>query len=82
MLLLLHISVALAGIIASTYSLLSPSRHRIVLAGALVGMTVISGTVIIVQKHLAILPSCESGLLYVGLNFVLLLVAKRRLAYQ
>ena len=81
MLLFLHISAALAGIIASTYGLFSPSRHKIAIAIGLVGLTVISGTAIIIQRHLAILPGCVSGLFYVGFNLILLAAAKRRLAH-
>jgi len=79
MLLALHISAAIAGILTSTYSAIFPSAYKIRLAGGLVILTLLSGTVIIIEKHLGLVSACVSGLIYVGFTAVSLMIASRRL---
>jgi hypothetical protein len=82
MLLILHVSAALAGIGMSTYSFISPSLARIRFSFGLVLLTVASGTVIIIKNHLSILSVCLSGLLYIGFTISGLVAASHRLAKQ
>jgi hypothetical protein len=82
MLLVLHILVALSGIVMSSFSLISPSLPKIRFSYGLVMLTVLSGAVIVITKHLSILSVCLSGLLYVGFTVSGLIAASHRLAKQ
>lgn len=80
MLLLLHIVIAVSGIILSTITYFLPSRNKIRFCSLLVAATVASGTVIIIRQHLSIMSVCLSGLLYIGFTAGALIAASRRLA--
>lgn len=71
---------AISGIVMSSYAVLSPSIRKIRLSGGLVGLTVLSGTIIIIERHLGLVSACVSGLLYVGFTSSALIAAARRLA--
>jgi hypothetical protein len=49
---------------------------------SLVGLTVATGTMLIIFDHANILSTCISGLLYVGAVSVGLVIVSRRLASQ
>jgi hypothetical protein len=82
MLLVLYIIAALSGIGLSTYSFISPTDGRIKSAYAMVMLTVLSGTIIIIKDHLSILSVCLSGLLYIGFTVSGLIAAQHRLTKQ
>lgn len=80
MLLVLHILVALAGLVASTLSVFAPSNQKINLSFGLVIATIASGTVLVISTHSPILQSCLAGLVYTGFCSSLIVSAKYRLA--
>jgi hypothetical protein len=80
MLLLLHIIAALSGLVVSTYSLIAPSTNKIRLAGGLVILTFISGTVVVLQRHSNLMSACVSGIVYIGFTSCSLYLAARRLS--
>lgn len=80
MLLVLHILVALAGLVASTLSVLTPSHQKINLSFGLVIATIASGTILVISTHSPILESCITGLVYTGVCTSLIISAKYRLA--
>jgi hypothetical protein len=80
MLLVLHILVALAGLVASTLSVFTPSNQRIYLSFGLVIATIASGTILVASTHSPILESCITGLVYTGVCMSLIVSAKYRLA--
>lgn len=82
MLLVLHIVAALAGILMSTFSYVSPSLAKIKFSYGLVLATIASGTVIIIEKHVNILSVCLTGLLYIGFTVSGLIAAQHKLAKQ
>ncbi len=82
MILVLHIIFALLGILLTTLSLLAPSLKKIRMSYYLVGLTVVTGSYIIVTKHLSIKSVCLSGLLYIGFTVSCLIAASRKLAHQ
>ena len=82
MLLVIHILAALGGIGMSTYSFLTPSLAKFRVSYALVMMTFMTGTIIIVKDNLSILSVCLSGLLYIGFTVSGLIAASHRLAKQ
>ena len=80
MLLLLHIAIALSGLIVATLAVFQPSRSKVNISYSLVAATIASGTVLVVIDHAQILSSCVTGLAYIGVSLSLILSAQRRLA--
>lgn len=80
--LLLHILIALTSVGFSTYVYLAPSKNKLSVSYGLVGLTVASGTYLVVASHAAMLRTCMMGLLYVGASIAVILAARRKLALQ
>jgi len=80
MLLLLHILVALSGLALSTYALIAPSANKIRLSSGLVILTIISGTIVVIEMHSNLMSACVSGLVYIGFTSGSLYLAARRLS--
>ncbi len=70
MLLLTHITIALASIVQTTYLLIRPSQKKFYVSYALVGLTIASGSYLIIASHAKLLPACEAGLTYLGIMTV------------
>ncbi len=80
--LLLHISIALASVAFSTYLYFVPSRTKLHASYALVGLTVASGTYLVVASHATMLRTCMMGLLYVGITSAVIAAARQKLITQ
>ena len=80
MILILHISIALASVVSSTYALIYPSRNKLNLSYALVALTIATGTYLVISLHTPLLQVCTTGLVYIGGIFLVLLSAHKRLA--
>lgn len=78
MLLITHILIALGSILSSSWLLFKPSRVKFILSYVLIGLTLISGTTLVVVSHSPILPSCEAGLAYLFGVSLLLAFSYRR----
>jgi hypothetical protein len=79
MILVLHVVVALLGMLSATIAALFPSRSKLYLSHSLVLLTVVSGVYLIVAKHAPMLQTCVSGLTYVFVTQAVLAVALWRL---
>lgn len=79
MLILSHIIVALTSIVLSTVSSIHPSIKRITISYSFVGLTVLSGTLLIVISPSNILKTCLVGLLYIVVVTALSVIAHRKL---
>jgi hypothetical protein len=80
MLILLHVLIALGGIASAGLSAVSPSVFKFRITYGLVGLTFISGTYLVISSHTNLTQACGSGLVYLGLVFVPMAVARKRLA--
>lgn len=80
MIVILHVSVALLGLLASTYTAFSPSRSLLRLSYSLVVVTLVSGTYLVFTTHTPLLQACASGLFYLGAVSFGLLPARGKLA--
>jgi hypothetical protein len=80
MLVILHIITALISVAYSTYIFIAPSKTGLRINYALIGLTTLSGTYLIVSKPAHMLETCSVGLLYVGFVTVGVVVARRKLA--
>lgn len=82
MLIFIHISIALLGLLQATYGLISPSYGKIKATYALTAGTIASGTYLVWHLHAPILESCLSGLVYLSLIIGATLAMRYRLAKQ
>lgn len=82
MLLAVHILVAVAGLACSTAAVVTPSKRKINSTFGLIGLTLISGTFLVIQTHASILHSCIAGLAYSGIASAGALAASRKLVWQ
>lgn len=78
--LLMHIIVAVAGIISSTAGLIRPSTRQQTVTWTLIAVTVASGTVLTIQYPAHLVESCIYGLFYVGLTASAAVLSGRKLA--
>lgn len=80
--LLLHIIIAVASVGFSTFLYFSPSRPKLGASYTLMGLTIATGTYLIVTSHVAMLRTCMMGLMYAGVVSALIAAAHRKLALQ
>lgn len=78
----IHIIIALSSVAYTTYLLFSPSKLKFYVSYGLVGLTLLSGTILVIITHSPLLSACETGLLYSGIVLSGILAAHRRLAYS
>lgn len=77
--LFLHVAIALISVAFSTYLYFAPTRSKLRISWTLVGLTVASGTYLIVFAQAAMLRTCMTGLLYVGVMTAIILAARQKL---
>ena len=79
MALLLHITIAILSIIMSGAAALLPSKTKLTISYGLVAGTLASGTYLVMSTGSALLQACVTGLVYLGVVFAILILAKHRL---
>jgi hypothetical protein len=77
--LIVHITIALLSVAFSTYVYFSPTRTKLRVSYTLVGLTVGSGTYLVVASQAAMLRTCMTGLLYVGIMTVVIAAARNKM---
>lgn len=82
MILVFHIAVALLGIIWSGITLFAPSTKKLRTSYALVGLTLVSGTYLVISMNSPLIKACLTGLVYLGITFGCLIIGQYRLAKQ
>lgn len=82
MVLLLHIIIALTSLVFTTYLFFSPSKRKLQFSYGLVGLTVASGTILVVTQPAHLLQACVSGLVYISVVLAALALTRRKLALQ
>lgn len=80
MILPIHIAIALASVIYTGFVYFSPSRAKLRGSYVLVALTVASGTWLVVANPAHMVQSCVSGLVYLGVVFFGIALAKSKLA--
>lgn len=80
MILLVHISIALLGLISATFAFFAPSRLRLQVSGVLTVLTLASGTYLVVSTHAPMMQACLSGIFYLGTVLSLIILAFNKLA--
>lgn len=82
MIVLMHVVVALLGIVLSTYSFFQPSKASLRFSYTLIASTLISGTYLVVSTHSPLLQACTSGLVYIGVVSLGIIPARKKLAVK
>ncbi|HSX53462.1 MAG TPA: hypothetical protein VLF90_03800 [Patescibacteria group bacterium] len=59
-----------------------PTKAKLYGTYALVGLTLVSGTDLVVVSHSRILSACTSGLVYIAIMSVAIFATQRKLAAQ
>lgn len=80
--LITHITIALAGILAATIAYIKPSKAKVTASYAFIGGTLASGTALVVMSGSALLKSCVTGLAYLAFVGTLAILAQRKLTLQ
>ncbi len=78
MLLLIHILIALVSLVIAGVLLARPSRGLVKVQLGLIGGTLLSGTILVIEGA-SLLHLCVSGLLFTSLSVAAVVVAMRRL---
>lgn len=82
MVLVLHIIIALFSMVYASRVYMRPSLPGLRLSYGLVAATVASGLYLVASTRTAILRTCVTGLLYVGIMSVGIILAQRKLARE
>ena len=80
MLLISHIVIALVSVFYATFVFVAPTSRRLRVAYGWVGLTVASGTILVVKAHAPILQSCLTGLVFIGVSLSGIWLGARKLA--
>ncbi len=80
MILPLHIVIAVTSIIFTAYVYFSPTKAKLNGSYVLVGLTIASGTWLVVANPAHMVQSCISGLVYLGVVFFGIALARGKLA--
>lgn len=78
--LVIHICLALASLAWTTWLFFVPSRAKLVGSYGLVATTLASGTYLVINSESHILQTCLSGLAYLGVVSVGIVLARQKLA--
>ncbi len=82
MALLIHILIAVASIVSTTYLYFRPSKKKFYVAYSLVGLTLASGTYLMVMKPAHMVQACVTGLVYLAVVVVGIALAHKKLASE
>lgn len=82
MILIAHIIIALFSLGYTTYLFFSPSKMKLKISYSLVGLTVVSGTYLIVATKSHMIEACTMGLLYLAVTLSGILASQKKLAKQ
>ncbi len=80
--LLFHITIAVSSVLYTTYLFFTPSKVKFYISYALVGLTILSGTYLIVALPAHMLETCTVGLAYIAAVSVAIVAARKKLAHQ
>lgn len=79
MLLLIHITVALLGILEASLAIIRPSQRKLNLTYGLLAATLATGTYLVWQLQSPLVSACLSGLAYMGFVLTATTIARYRL---
>ena len=80
MLVLVHVIIALSSIGYAGYTYIVPTKNRLRLSQIFIGLTVASGTYLVISTKASLVSACITGLIYLSIVATALVLAHRRLA--
>lgn len=80
MILPIHIAIALLSIIYTAFVYFMPTKGKLRVSYALVALTVATGTWLVVANPAHMVQSCITGLVYLGVVFFGIALARNKLA--
>lgn len=79
-LLIIHIIIAVSSLVFTGYLFLKPSSLKLHISYILVGLTILSGTILVIIMPAHMVSACFAGLIYLGLVSIGLASARHKLA--
>jgi predicted tellurium resistance membrane protein TerC len=79
MILVFHIVIALLSVVYSSLLFIAPSKRNFSISYALIGLTLLSGTYLVVSTHSPLVSSCEAGLVYLVIVSAGLVFAQKKI---
>lgn len=76
---IIHISIATASLIATGIAFLRPSNSKLQISYVLIALTIITGSYLILTTHTNLTQTCTSGLVYLGIVTCGIMLARRKL---
>lgn len=80
MIVLIHVIVAISGIVVTTVAYFQPSATLLKITYGLVGATIVSGVYLVWNAPAHMLQTCIAGLAYTGIVTVGIVAARTKLA--
>lgn len=82
MLLIIHIIIALLGVIVATVLVIAPSKQKLTASYSLAAGTLATGIILTISDPAHLAASCVSGIIYFSAIGVLIAISQRKLAKQ
>lgn len=79
-LIILHILIAFSSLVFTGYMFLQPSAKKLHISYSLVGLTVLTGTILVITMPSHMVSACFAGLTYLGLVSVGIVSTRHKLA--
>lgn len=82
MLLVLHILVAISGLLAASLAAILPSSRKLHATYMFSVATVVSGAALVIVLHASVTQTCTTGVTYLAVTGLLSTIGRYRLARQ
>lgn len=82
MILITHIVVAITSILCTAYAFIFPSVRVLRVSYSLIGLTLASGTYLVLSTGSRLVQACITGLVYISIISVAIIAARSKLARQ
>jgi hypothetical protein len=79
MVLLAHIVIALTSLLVTAFAYIAPSVTKLRVSMVLLGLTVASGTYLVLSAGTHMVQACTTGLLYIGVVSYGIIAARQKL---
>lgn len=80
MIILVHVLIAFAGLVATTFTYLNPSDNKIKTSWVFAFLTLASGVYLVASIPTALVHACVAGIIYLGIMTFGIVAARHKLA--
>ncbi len=80
MILVVHIIIAVSSAVFTLYTYLLPSQALLRVSSYLIGLTLVTGTVLVVNLKANLVRSCMTGLIFIGFSLAGIFASRYKLA--